>query len=945
MKQKRDYAEAIPLIFIETHGISESTGWILYTGLTPKISVDRSDSEIVLGQERIDVLNSEFNKGHKNCVAFKVKHVPTLSIDQFKTMQLVIENQIVVLSEAAALSFFQLEEGSIDDEKWLEKFCYVIRNSGLIELIAPQAKSTSIISESEVRSLYFDWRSGSAKKYGCQIFDEKYYLRRYRDIPDHIDPFQHFVLHGYREKREIGPDFDVIFYSKTYPTPHTIHPIHHYLKIGKSTALMPLPWIYSDFLKRNIPKGSDGSLICNVKRKLQEKESALDFIYHYSLQENDITHQNHQGNFPLDIIISFYKNPYLIRLQIENFLRLAERSKALDLRLIFINDSPGDEQVTNLLVEAEKELEAHYDIKVINNKINLGFVRSNNNAMSAATRELRNVLLLNSDAILTSGCIDELINVMQCDDLIAFVAPRSNNATICTLGPGNENWDTAYARFRLTHKHLPKLSYVPVVPGFCLMIRRTVLEQFGYFDPVFALGYFEENDLILRANKYGFSACMANHAFAYHFGAATFAQTSVDIQKNENIFLQRYPFFRRSLETFFRSPERRAENLIACDNQTFGRLAILIDASMLGPFNSGTSYFITRFLKQFCERGTNIDYSLYVSAEAASHHNLEIINAKLITTEESLCKTGHTFDLVLRLAQPWSVREIVATMRYGKKYFCFMLDAIAYDCQYLRTTEAEEAWKLLYILADGIFYQSDYTQSKMNLRFNQGGLVKNWVSMHSLSRTDYVQKNKEENPNGFPFQSKEFLFIAGNGFIHKDVQRCYDAVSTKFPDLAIVVLMGEDFYYTAKSYNTLVLKAGETEEFILDYCYANALSVIFPSFYEGFGFPVLHSKFNGTKIIARRNGATVEVQEKAQVEVTYFETYDELVDILSDLIGSEISSSNEDIVEKKLSSHNWMASAVEVRDILLSEASLCQISSLARREALIESICRDKIGI
>src|ERR1700730_763933 len=48
-------------------------------------------------------------------------------------------------------------------------------------------------------------------------FDAKYYLEAYPDVADaHVDPFEHFMSHGYREGRNPSGDFDTRFYMQRY---------------------------------------------------------------------------------------------------------------------------------------------------------------------------------------------------------------------------------------------------------------------------------------------------------------------------------------------------------------------------------------------------------------------------------------------------------------------------------------------------------------------------------------------------------------------------------------------------------------------------------------------------------------------------------------------------------------------------------------------------------
>ena len=64
--------------------------------------------------------------------------------------------------------------------------------------------------------------------------------------------------------------------------------------------------------------------------------------------------------------------------------------------------------------------------------------------------------------------------------------------------------------------------------GFCLLIRREVIEAIGPLDEQFGIGCFEDDDYCLRAIAAGFKAVIAGDAFVHHYGGRTFLGTGVD---------------------------------------------------------------------------------------------------------------------------------------------------------------------------------------------------------------------------------------------------------------------------------------------------------------------------------------------------------------------------------------------------------------------------------
>ena len=105
--------------------------------------------------------------------------------------------------------------------------------------------------------------------------------------------------------------------------------------------------------------------------------------------------------------------------------------------------------------------------------------------------------------------------------------------TRCTPSPGGGATSTAGKWFTV-----PKLS------GFCLLMTRAVYEPIGGLDERFGLGFFDDDDLAERARRAGFELAVAHDLFVHHFGSRTFAGNGIDAEallaENERRFAAKW---------------------------------------------------------------------------------------------------------------------------------------------------------------------------------------------------------------------------------------------------------------------------------------------------------------------------------------------------------------------------------------------------------------------
>src|SRR5215469_16493341 len=134
------------------------------------------------------------------------------------------------------------------------------------------------------------------------------------------------------------------------------------------------------------------------------------------------------------------------------------------------------------------------------------------------------VILLNSDTVVYDGWVRKLVEAAYNDEMIGTAMPLSNNASCYSIFPDISPQNDLNSLLTLEEG---EASDIPVGVGFCMYVKREVLDKVGLFDPIFGLGYGEETDLCLRAMAIGYRHVLAPGVFVYHAGSASMVPAQV----------------------------------------------------------------------------------------------------------------------------------------------------------------------------------------------------------------------------------------------------------------------------------------------------------------------------------------------------------------------------------------------------------------------------------
>ena len=163
-----------------------------------------------------------------------------------------------------------------------------------------------------------------------------------------------------------------------------------------------------------------------------------------------------------------------------------------------------------------KMLGARADVRTVLLPENRGYAGGNNAGIGTASGEA--VCLLNSDAFVTRGALESLVETVR-QPGVGLAGPCTNRA-------------------RGLQRRKPWLGFIPppfrpvcetdFLSFFCVMVRREVLVSVGLLDERFKIGTYEDNDYCRRVKAAGWKLMVDGRAWVWHEEHSTFLANRLD---------------------------------------------------------------------------------------------------------------------------------------------------------------------------------------------------------------------------------------------------------------------------------------------------------------------------------------------------------------------------------------------------------------------------------
>ena len=202
--------------------------------------------------------------------------------------------------------------------------------------------------------------------------------------------------------------------------------------------------------------------------------------------------------------------------------------------------------VDNYSTDGTREwLKEQQGILTILNSKNEGFPKGCNQGIKIAKGD--NILLLNNDTIVTPNWLTNLITCLYSSENIGAVGPVSNSCAYYQTIPVDYESEDGIEDFAEAYNVTDQLKWEDRVKliGFCMLIKKSVLDKVGLLDERFTPGNYEDDDLSVRILKAGYRLVLCKDTFIHHFGGTSFKKNDKYTQlllKNEKKFQQKWGF-------------------------------------------------------------------------------------------------------------------------------------------------------------------------------------------------------------------------------------------------------------------------------------------------------------------------------------------------------------------------------------------------------------------
>lgn len=206
----------------------------------------------------------------------------------------------------------------------------------------------------------------------------------------------------------------------------------------------------------------------------------------------------------VDIIIPVYNQTELTRACLESI----KKNSDLPHNIIIIDNASGS-QTRDFLEKAKAESP---NITLIRNGENLGWVKAINQGIKASRAPY--ICIMNNDTVVRSGgWLSGLVTVALMSRDIGLINPR----------------------FEIKKKVPADEPFIEIdfCRGYCVLIKREVIDRIGGLDESYGLGYYDDDDLSVRAIRAGYRCVRANSVFVEHIGDSTFSDLFKDEKRRE----------------------------------------------------------------------------------------------------------------------------------------------------------------------------------------------------------------------------------------------------------------------------------------------------------------------------------------------------------------------------------------------------------------------------
>lgn len=364
-----------------------------------------------------------------------------------------------------------------------------------------------------------EWQRDAMLIAGSGLFDTDHYLACNKDVlAAGMDPLRHFVRYGASEGRAPNPWFSIPAYRTRYQRPDDrTNPLVHYIKHpqcwdARTSNLFDGAYYrarYADVRGAGMPPLQHFLLIgLDEGREGARVDSTMHIVDVRAIRTTVI----------VPVFNAVHATDECIR-SVLRHTRFGEQN-----RLLIVDDASTDPAVGELL----RTFGQHPGVSVVRNPVNVGYTGTVNAGCAWAGRD--DVVLLNSDTVVGPHWLRNLKVAAYRKPRLGTVTAVSNNAGEFSVPcPGPNGIPDGLGVEDMSRIVSSCVNFVPIEVvtgnGFCLYIKRALMDDIGAFDEKrFPVGYGEENDFCMRALDAGWYHEVDPRTWIAHERSASFGE-------------------------------------------------------------------------------------------------------------------------------------------------------------------------------------------------------------------------------------------------------------------------------------------------------------------------------------------------------------------------------------------------------------------------------------
>lgn len=202
---------------------------------------------------------------------------------------------------------------------------------------------------------------------------------------------------------------------------------------------------------------------------------------------------------------------------VKNVLNSVVRNFDFKLGEVIIVDDCSERKTARLI---DQFLQKYSDkFILIRNELNLGYLRSCNNAVKHARGDI--VVLLNSDCEIPKNFVLRVIACFESDRKIIAASPIASNSASYSL---DNILPLEIMNSLLQKRRKPRYPDICNAEGFCFCVRREYIAKHGLFDTVYGAGYCEEVDFCFCLRARGYRCVLIDNLYVKHARNKSFGE-------------------------------------------------------------------------------------------------------------------------------------------------------------------------------------------------------------------------------------------------------------------------------------------------------------------------------------------------------------------------------------------------------------------------------------